>query len=88
MKHERTDTDGILDPCHCGARAKFICDTSHQPNSWRADCSECAETTDWVFSEDRAMVAWNKAIRSNAAGEVRRNAVTSTGLLAGESKGE
>ena len=74
MKHERTDTDGILDRCHCGAHAKFVCDTTHQPNSWRADCTECAETTDWVFSEDRAMVAWNKAIRSNDEHHARSEA--------------
>ena len=63
MKQERIDTDGLLDRCQCGARAKFTLDYTHQPNSWRVDCTECAETTDWVFAEDQAMIAWNKAMR-------------------------
>ena len=37
---------------------------------------------------DRQLELEEQAKASNAAGEVRRNAVTSTGLLADESKGE
>lgn len=64
MKHEKIDLDEILDYCHCGANAKFIYDTDNKPKPWRVDCTECAETTDWVSSRDIAMVVWNKTIRS------------------------
>lgn len=69
MRHEQIDTDGRLDKCHCGAFAKFVCDTEHQPRSWRVDCTECPETTDWVFCESSALTTWNQMMRSsNAAG--------------------
>lgn len=63
MRSTRIDTDGIFDLCHCGAHPRVIHDTDHQPNSWRVDCMECAETSDWVDSQTQAMVIWNKRIR-------------------------
>ncbi len=62
MRHECIDTNGIFDCCHCGARAKIVCDTSGD-SSWRVECSECAEASKWVSEVDVAMVVWNKAIR-------------------------
>lgn len=70
MKEDRIDTDGIFDKCECGANVKFIYDTMHQPLSCRADCTECANTTDWVFSESVAMVKWNKMMRFNKSGGI------------------
>ena len=58
-----TDTDGALDRCHCGARAKFVHLTNGAQKSCRAECTECAETTDFCGSCGEAMTAWNKARR-------------------------
>ena len=74
MRSELIDTDGRLDKCYCGAYAKFICDTTHQPHSWRVDCTECPETTDWVFCQSDALTTWNKLIRSNTAKEETKSA--------------
>ena len=50
------------------------------------DTRECVqEQCRWCYERNGLLAEYDTA---NAAGEVRRNAVTSTGLLADESKGE
>jgi hypothetical protein len=65
VRQERVDTDGMLDRCDCGARAKFVYDCEHQPTARSVDCTECPETTGWVVSEVAAMIRWNKARRGD-----------------------
>jgi len=64
MKKEWIDTDRILDKCECGGFVKLLCDTEHQPNSWKAHCVECDNTTEWEFCQSRVMTAWNGMMRS------------------------
>jgi hypothetical protein len=64
-----TDTNGILDRCcRCRERARFVKDDSGY-DRWKAECTECAETTEWVMGQTRAMVVWNRSMRSNASNQ-------------------
>jgi hypothetical protein len=54
----KTDTDGIYDRCHCGARAQ-----AHSGDVHRVDCTECAETTGPCCCRVCAMVRWNRKMR-------------------------
>lgn len=63
-----TDTDGILDRCHCGAHAGFET-YSTECTKQRAFCTECAEQTGWFVTKVGAMIAWNKLIRAIKANE-------------------
>jgi len=64
MRRELTNTDGLLDKCHCGANAKIVFDDGDDPSKrWRIDCTECAETTGWQTYPDDAFTEWNKKIR-------------------------
>jgi hypothetical protein len=61
MQHNaHTDTDGILDKCHCGG---FVRVRTNEGNKIMAECTECPEATDWLGSAVDVMVAWNRARR-------------------------
>ena len=55
-----TNTDGILDRCHCGARPKFVFKII---SGYCAQCTECGESTDWGVNETQIMIKWNKQMR-------------------------
>lgn len=55
-----TDTDGIFDLCHCGGHACLHIDDG----KYRGECTDCPEEGQWCPSPDKAMVSWNKMIRS------------------------
>lgn len=57
----QVDTDGILDLCHCGARARFA--TNGRNGLHSVECSECGECSRWHGSQSGAMVDWNRARR-------------------------
>jgi hypothetical protein len=54
---KRTDTDGILDLCHCGARARWVV----HDGMVRCECTECGEATEWHWSHSEVSCDWNKA---------------------------
>lgn len=56
-----TDTDGLLDLCHCGAAAGF---EWYQTESVRVMCTECCEQTFWFETADAAGMDWNLARRT------------------------
>ncbi len=68
-----TDTDGILDRCAepgCGARAKFTIGVSAGPAGfvpYHAQCTECANATDYTWTQADAIVEWNEAQRAKKA---------------------
>jgi hypothetical protein len=64
MRTETIDTDQIYDRCHCGARAKQVCNTVDNIKIFKVCCSECAESVDWTLSLISAMTAWNIAMRN------------------------
>lgn len=64
---KETDTDGVLDNCHCGARPMFCMEQrigadEDGERHW-VECSECAEITPAFSARDLAMVEWNKSVR-------------------------
>ena len=71
------DTDGVLDKCHCGSRAKWV---RRYDGRWGVQCWECPETTGFVASQYEAMTAWNKAMReaSDEVTEIDRRGVNVT----------
>jgi len=58
-----TDTEGLLDRCECGARAKF--EDCVEINGVSAQCTECAESTGLYLHKIGAIIAWNKQQRRN-----------------------
>ncbi|MCF7853624.1 MAG: hypothetical protein K9N51_02410 [Candidatus Pacebacteria bacterium] len=64
MTTKRTDTDGILDRCHCGARARFVLKNMVV----RCECTECGQATEWHWSQAEASCDWNKARRRENKG--------------------
>jgi len=54
-----TDTEGLLDRCHCGAVAGF--ETSN--GLIRARCTDCCEQTELVDGNYLAAMDWNLARR-------------------------
>jgi hypothetical protein len=57
-----TDTDGILDRCHCGGHACFR-ESSITKGIYRAECAECPEQSVWHKGKDQVMISWNTLIR-------------------------
>ena len=66
-----TDTDGILDRCaECGALAEF----RGVPSKAYVQCTECANSTDYVCRIVDVMVGWNIAQRAIKAMKARKEA--------------
>jgi hypothetical protein len=60
-----TDTDGIIDRCaECGALAEFRGVGPAGLSSRHVQCTECANATDYTWTQADAMVEWNKAQRA------------------------
>lgn len=69
-----SDTDGLLDPCHCGAAAGF--EKSNETrivlgrefHKYRARCTECCESTELRCFMFQAWQDWNMARRAERGG--------------------
>ena len=66
-----TDTEGILDRCEeCGALARFRDGAAAGPSGLfprHVQCTECANSIDYTWTQEDAMVEWNEAQRAMKA---------------------
>lgn len=58
------DTNGLLDPCRCGAMAGFETNAmAVEPGKVRARCTECCEQTEFEECKYCATIKWNSLMR-------------------------
>jgi hypothetical protein len=62
------NVDGLMDRCHCGASPILYHEEHANDERWIAECTECAETSDWQSEKYLAVITWNKLQRKFADG--------------------